>query len=54
MNLPELNELGDLSTFGIYSLRTEITVLQYATKCPYGLKQVPRLWHQGIDGFLKA
>ena len=22
MNLPELNELGDLSTFGIYSLRT--------------------------------
>ena len=49
MNLPELDNLGDLSEFGITSTHTV-----RLRKALYGLKQAPRLWHQEIDGFLKS
>ena len=50
MDLPELDNLGDLSEFGISTSNNTV----HLRKALYGLKQAPRLWHQEIDGFLKS
>ena len=51
MDLHELDNLGDLSEFGITPSSTNTVHLR---KVLYGLKQAPRLWHREIDSFLKS
>ena len=51
MDLPELDDLGDLSGLGIIPNSTKTVRLR---KALYGLKQAPRLWYKGIDSFLRS
>ena len=51
MDLPKLDNLGDLSEFGITLSSTNTVRLR---KALYRLKQAPRLWYKEINSFLKS